>query len=277
MSANTEPQERAFQFLLEKCNTQELFTRQQFGEATGWSDESFRTYLSKQFRDLLIPVGDKFRVSFAFRRFGTWRKFRDNVVTQNRRLTRAYKPHLHENVVMFEFFMPLRNEEFLRDALDGLFYKDSLRFRLKTLSQADLQKQIPGLSHEKEDPYLDRVCDWLSKKFIGYSISHVTGRFRAGDLKTRQEAAQASISNTRKYLIDETTAVVRFIFPCAPEQDLLGGLKGQEAVQLEASRLRWFFHQLFVGSILEVVSGEDEIWLLETGMINQLHIYSADD
>ena len=120
MSANREPQEHAFQFLLEKCNTQELFTRQQFSEATGWSDESFRTYLSKQFKDLLIPVGDKFRVSFAFRRFGTWRKFRDNVVTQNRRLTRAYKPHLHENVVMFEFFMPLRNEEFLRDALDGL-------------------------------------------------------------------------------------------------------------------------------------------------------------
>src|SRR5690606_2000785 len=152
-----------------KCNTQELFSVAQFGAATGWSDVSFRTYLSKQFKDLLIPVGDKFRVSFAFRRFGTWPKFRDNVVTQKRKLTRAYKPNLHENVVMFEFFMPLRNEEFLRDALDGLFYKDSLRFRLKTLSQSELQKQIPLKQNEQEEAFLDRVCEWLAKKFIGYS------------------------------------------------------------------------------------------------------------
>src|SRR5882724_7144597 len=157
MSTNREPQERAFRFLLEKCNSQELFTPEQFQTATGWSDESFSTYISKQFKDLLIKTdGNLHRVSFAFRRFGTWQKFRDNVVTQNRRLTREYKPHLHENVVMFEFFMPLRNEEFLRDALDGLFYKDSLRFRLKTLAQAELQKQIPLLKDEKDDNYLDR-------------------------------------------------------------------------------------------------------------------------
>jgi len=277
MSENREQQKRAFNFLLEKCNTQEFFTKEEFGAATGWTDGSFRTYLSKQFKDLLIAVGDKYRVSFAFRRFGTWTKFRDNVVTQNRKLTRAYKRHQHENVVMFEFFMPLRNEEFLRDALDGLFYRDSLRFRLKTLSQLDLQKQIPLLKNEQDEAFFDRVCEWLAKKFIGYSISHVAGRFRASNLMTRKDAAEASISNTHKYLVDETTAVVRFIFPCAPEQDLLGGLKGQEAVQLEASRIRWFFHQLFVASILEVVSGEDEIWLLETGMINQLHIFSAED
>src|SRR5689334_17908061 len=106
MSSDRGHQERAFEFLLEKCNTQELFTRDEFASATGWSSSSFDTYLSKQFRDLLIPVGEKYRVSFVFRRFGSWQKFRDNVVTQNRRLTREYRPYLHESVVVFEFFMP---------------------------------------------------------------------------------------------------------------------------------------------------------------------------
>src|SRR5580704_16077770 len=109
MSVNREPQERAFQFLLQKCNTQDLFTKQEFQDETGWADNSFRTYFFKQFKDLLIPVGkNHYRVSFAFRRFATWPKFRDQVVTQNRKLTRSYQPHLHEHVVMFEFFMPLR-------------------------------------------------------------------------------------------------------------------------------------------------------------------------
>jgi hypothetical protein len=175
--------------------------------------------------------------------------------------------------------MPLRNEEYLRDALDGLFFKDSLRFRLKTLPQENLRQQVPALPKETEENHLDRVCAWLSKKFIGYSISHVSGRFRSGSLKTRAEAAQTAISNTEKYLIDETTAVVRFIFPCTAEQDILGELCAEksEAIQKEASRIRWFFHKLFVASILEVVSGEDEIWLLETGMFNRLHIFSAEN
>ncbi len=41
--------------------------------------------------------------------------------------------------------------------------------------------------------------------------------------------------------------------------------------------IRWFFNELFVQSILEVVNGEDEIWLLESGIQNQLHIYKVED
>jgi len=282
MSTNREPQKKAFQFLLEKCNTQQLFTVNEFKTATGWSEESFKTYRSKQFKNLLIPMDeDRFRVSFAFRRFGTWQKFRDSVVTQNRRLTREYKRDVHENVVVFEFFMPLRNEEYLRDALDGLFYKDSLRFRLKALPEEELHEQAPVLAGENDENYLNRICDWLSHKFIGYSISHVSGRFRSGSLKTREEAIQDAASKTHKYLVDETTAVVRFIFPCTDQNPLreMTSIEAnqREVIQKEAMRIRWFFHQLFVGSVLEIVSGEDEIWLLETGMSNQLHIYTAED
>ena len=41
----------------------------------------------------------------------------------------------------------------------------------------------------------------------------------------------------------------------------------------EAARIRWFFYILFVQSIVEIVNGEDEIWLLESGFKNKLHIW----
>src|SRR4051812_19154120 len=81
-------QRAAFDFLRDKYNTQELFTREEFQKATGFGDVSFGTYMSKHFRDLLIKVNDdRLRVSLAFRQYATWPKFRDNVVTQNRILT----------------------------------------------------------------------------------------------------------------------------------------------------------------------------------------------
>ena len=64
-----------------------------------------------------------------------------------------------------------------------------------------------------------------------------------------------------RYLIDETTAIVRFIFPCDEDE---------EAV-------RWFFNTLFVESIIQVVNGEAEIWMVESGMQNRLHIWRVED
>jgi hypothetical protein len=271
------PQRAAFAFLLNKFNTQELFNSREFNEATGWSEVSFRTYLSKQFRELLISVGDQYRVSLAFRQYSTWSKFRDGVVTQNRRLTREYARTCYSNVVMFEFFMPLRNEEYLRVALDTLFYKDSIKLRLRTISEIDLQGKFPPLFQEQSPAYLERVCEWIGQKFVGYSINHVTGRFRAGNLKTRDE-----LEPGERYLVDETTAVVRFIFACdAGSRDVaplyLLPADSLERVKQEADLIRWFFSELFVESILEVVNGEDEIWLLESGMQKQLHIYKVQD
>jgi len=274
-------QRAAFDFLRNKYNTQELFTREEFQTAAGFSDVSFDTYMSKHFRDLLVKVtDDKLRVSLAFRQYATWRKFRDNVVTQNRILTRKYDRASYENVVMFEFFMPLRNEESLRAALDGLFYKDSIKFRLKTISAPDLKKQFPPEMIEADEDYLERVCAWIADRFVGYSINHVSGRFRIGELRTHVEVLEQEARSPDRYLVDETTASVRFIFPCKAQPqnlstEITGGYK--EALRQEASLIRWFFNELFVQSILEVVNGEDEIWLLESGIQNQLHIYKVEE
>jgi hypothetical protein len=273
-------QRAAFDFLFDKYKSQEIFTREQFQKATGFSDVSFRTYLSKQFRGLLIEVDDKsYRVNLAFRQYSTWPKFRDNVVTQNRRLTRKYLPTCYPNVVTFEFFMPLRNEEYLRVALDALFFRDSIKTRLKTISDLGLKKQFPRNTGEGYDNYLERVCEWVASKFVGYSINHVTGRFRVGELKASDQVITGD-----RYLMDETTAVVRFIFACDPpslvcptDPALLSTAHEDELLEKEADLIRWFFKEMFVDSILEVVNGEDEIWLLEGGMRTQLFIYKVQE
>ncbi len=282
-------QEKAFGFLLEKFNSQELFSLEQFANAAGWDvgSSTFKTYFSKQFEGLLIKSGNLYGVSQLFLKYNEWRKFRDSVVTQKRILRRDYTASSYENVIMFEFFMPLTNEASLRMALDALFFKDSIKFRLKAVLQSNLVAVFPRKEAEKEDDYFQRIFDWVSEKFVGYSIGHVAGRFRTCDLKTRKEVYEAAAaSNSQLYLVDETTAIVRFIIPCGgdvknhflsenkPAQLPLDKVSKLEA---EATMIRWFFNTLFVSSILELVNGEDQIWLLESGMHNQLHVWKVKE
>lgn len=279
MSAESEEQKKAFKFLRERCFTQESFTTDEFQAATGWSDASFKTYLSKQFRPLLIEdETGKYKVGMGFRRFGDWKRFRDLIVTQNRKKPKQYNPTIYRNLVIFEFFMPLRNEEPLRAALDDLFYKDSIKALLRTIPVGELAKHFPRDSEECIDVHQERVCEWVGKKFGGYSISHVSGRFRLSQLRTRQEALLAEVDDWERYLADETTAIVRFIFPCEPppkENDEFSF--GEHKSKDEPTLIRWFFHNLFVKSILAVLDSEDEVWVLESGLVNELHIYKAED
>jgi len=257
-----EPQRCAFKFLSEHLQSQETFTRSEFQEATGWTDKSFQTYLSKQFRGFLDPVGeDAYRVSEAFRPFVTWRKFRQHV-TQVRRVVTNYAPNLFHSVLIYELFMPLTHENALRTTLDSLFYKDRVLARLRTLGVEKIKEHFPGDLGESESQYLERLCAWIEQKFQGYSITHVDGRFRAERLCTQEEAAQIQ-KQGRRYLIDETTAVTRFVFPCQDEK--------------EADKVRFLFMEIFVRSIIQLVNGEDEIWMVEGGMANRVHVWRAAD
>ena len=256
-----ENQRRAFEFFLEHFDSQEPFSKDDLAEVTIWSPSALNTYWSKQFRPFLkdAPFG-RSRVSEAFRLFSNWERFREHV-TQVRYGATDYESKEYDSVMIFEFFMPLTNETALRGTLDSLFYKDTILWKLKGMELSELHEQVEPLTGESADDYLDRLCIWIAKRFIGYSISHVAGRFRGEKLSTRLEAAE--IEKRRRYLIDETTAITRFIFPCEDAED--------------AARLRWFFDTLFVQSIKEVVSGEDEIWMIESGMRNRLHIWKIEE
>jgi hypothetical protein len=141
-------------------------------------------------------------------------------------------------------------------------------------------------SGEGGDEYHVRVCEWIQERFGGYSISHVNGRFRADTLRTLSEAAQAQ-ENLERYIVDETTAIVRFIFPCgtpvvrkpplSPEHfEAFDPVPSGEHAAEEANRIRWFFGVLFVQSIVQVVNGEDEVWMVESGMQDRLHRWKVE-
>jgi hypothetical protein len=257
-----ETQRRAFRFLSEHLQSQETFTRSDFQKATGWSDKSFQTYLSKQFRPFLDSLGGTtYRVSEAFRPYVTWRKFRQHV-TQVRRVVTDYSPAVSSSVLICEFFMPLTHENALRTTLDSLFYKDRVLARLRTLGVDKIKGHFPAEEGKSDDEFLEALCTWIDQKFQGYSISHVDGRFRAESLCTQEQAVEVQ-KQGRRYLIDETTAVARFVFPCQDE--------------IEAAKVRFLFMEIFVRSVIQLVSGEDEIWMIESGMANRVHVWKAAD
>ena len=268
MKNDEEKQRKAHAFLREHWLSQEPFTSQELQCAAGWSDSAFKAYTSKQFKGLLKEGKDaRFRVRMNFRRFATWESFKWGVVSQKRKFGRDYTSECFPKVVVFEFFMPLRNEEWLRNALDGLFYAELLKGRLESLPDKELKLHFPLKDGESHEQYTRRVTDWISSKFIGYSVTHVSGRFRAQRLMARSEAVRLELTEGVRYLVDETTAVVRFIIPC-------GELVADSPTQ-EADLVRWVFRNFFVQTVLEVVDGEDEVWVMESGMRNQLHIYSG--
>jgi len=106
----------------------------------------------------------------------------------------------------------------------------------------------------------------------GYSIGHVHGRFRAGGLRTHVEAAKVVVERGR-YLVDETTAVVRFILPLQGSRREHGGkfdvTKEMFAIDTsyaeEIDVARRLFISFFVESVILDIYGEDEIWFLESG------------
>ena len=43
----------------------------------------------------------------------------------------------------------------------------------------------------------------------------------------------------------------------------------------ELKQIRYLFQALFVRSIIQLVNGEEQIWMLESGPRNRVHIWSA--
>jgi hypothetical protein len=257
--ADDTTQRALHRFLAEHLQTLEPFTKKQIQDITGWADKALATYWSKQFKGIVEQVGDTatYRVKERFRQYLDWKKFK-GLVTQVK-VTASYEPTVFDTFVAYEFYLPLAHENALKGTLDSLFYKDVILPRLNRIGAAALREHFPaGLLDADPDPD-DRVygaaIKFVESKFGGYSIYHVDGRFRAGDLLTQQEATDLQKIGQR-YLVDETTAVVRFIFPCRKE---------------EADIVRFLFKELFIDTITEQVSGEDEIWVVESGMSNRVH------
>lgn len=255
--ADDTTQKAAHKFFIERLQTLEPFTKEDVRKVTGWSDASADAYWSKQFKNILEQVDEThYRVRDRFRLYMEWKKFKD-LVTQVKTAPPSYAPTVYEEVVIYEFYMPLAHEAPLQRTLDSLFYRDVMFPRLRRIGVEPLKKHFEYLTTDTDDSFFEKAATFVDSKFGGYSIYHVDGRFRAGDLLTHQQAFDATKAG-EAYLVDETTAVTRFVFPC---------LKG------EADKVRFLFKQLFMDPITEQVSGEDQIWVVETGSKNNVQVW----
>lgn len=257
--ADSTTQRAAFKFLREQLQSQQTFTLQEFIDVTGWEKPgTLNTYLRKQYKGLIEKVDDThYRVTDAFWKLVTWRKFRAHV-TQVRRVVSNYDPK-SSKVLIYDFLMPLTNEEHLRMTLDSLFYKDRVLARLKTIGVATLSTKFAKPAGQNDEQYFQAVLTFIKDHFVGYSINHVDGRFRSDTLLTQEEAS-ALEKKGQRYLIDETTAVTRFIFPYSTDAEL--------------TAIKYLFQILFIRSIIQLVNGEEQIWMVESGSAgSQLHIW----
>ena len=286
--SSTKNQRLIFDFLCEKFRTQESFTKDELRSAVpGLSRGTMNTYWSKWILNFLIGLNRrKFRVAEAFRPYSTWEHFY-RICTQVRRTYQDYTEYTYDSVIIYDFLMPLSNEGQLRTALDALFYKDTVLARLRAIGYEDVRKNLPRGDFGSPDDILERASGWVAERFGGYSITHVNGRFRAADLSTLADAARLQEKGGH-YLIDETTAVVRFIFHCGEPRvrrireqgsDLFdAGHAGlSEGDKEDYDSINWLFRVLFVENILQVVNGEDEIWMVESGVRNRLHRWVVEE
>src|SRR4051812_33270275 len=119
--ADDTTQRAAHRFFIEHLNTLEPFTKADVMAATGWSEGSADAYWSKQFKTILEPIGgNQYRVRDRFRLYLDWKKFK-NLVTQVKSSPPSYAPTVFEEVVVYEFYMPLAHESPLKITLDSLF------------------------------------------------------------------------------------------------------------------------------------------------------------
>jgi len=262
-------QRAAYEFLLRHFLSGEAFVLKEFLRITGWKKPgTYRTYLTKQYRGLIENVdGDQFRINLdgqyrvteSFRRLVEWSKFRQHV-TQNRPIGTGYYRKSFSKVLIYDFLMPLTHESDLRMTLDALFYRETILAKLKGIRKEEIEVHFQRSVGSSDDQYLDGILIFIRDNFLGYSISHVDGRFRSQDLLAFDQLADLYKAG-RRYLIDETTAVTRFIFPYDNDNQL-------KAIQ-------FLFQQLFVKGMIQLVEGEQQIWMLENGPERIVHIWKA--
>lgn len=254
MPRNFQRIDRCYKYLQAQAGN--IITFRELLRITGWSEDNLRTNISKRIREFLI---DKYRrgVPLSQREYYVNRNILNvdledfhDLFRQKNWIFSQYNHIVHEMVRIYDFYLPLTNENLLRQNLDELFYKDTLNKRLKAINLEELTPIYARNDDETDTEYYLRLTEEASALFWGYSISHVGGRFRTGDkILTKEQAAK---KEGKAYLVDETTAVVRFIFP---HED------GKEEYHKKLDQL---FRLLFVKAITESTPDEDEIWLLES-------------
>ena len=252
-----------------------VFSTAELAAATGWKPATARTHIGKHYLGWVATVApDRYRVLPAFKRVSEEQFIGRS--TQARRPFATELPAVYRALCVFDLMVPVRREAELRAALDELFFEDTVVQRLDELGAQRLGKLVPRTAGEAEDAHRQRCLSLIADYFTGYTLTLATGRTRAAPLLTRANAIELHRSGL-PYLVDETTAIVRFLVPLTTSLDRHPQLTlptGKTAKD-EARLIRRLFFELFVEAVLRTVAGNEPIRLLEDSPLGrQLHTWA---
>jgi hypothetical protein len=131
---------QAFDFLTEHARSQVPFSLEELSNAAGWTLDNTKTNLSKRLGDLVRKKDGKFHVKPEILRVRL-EDFKD-LFRQKQRLFIDYLLKVTPSVLIYEFFMPLAREDRLREALDNLFYLDTVEQRIREIGVARIRKSL---------------------------------------------------------------------------------------------------------------------------------------
>lgn len=266
--------QKAFDFLLAHGKSGKSFKLDELIKTSNWTPKTAKIYLSKKFSDLVEKRNDVYYVTPEILRV-RYEDFKD-LYRQKQRLFTDYIRKTPQKVLVYEFFMPLSREDRLREALDNLFYKDTIEQRIKEIGVTKIRDELNLSDLNSDDAVIGFVIDFMDNTIGGYSLHLVNGRFRADALSTRHDVVSRPFSKG-PYLVDEMTAVVRFILPVSENQELPSQMSLFEPAKDNPNsdrfveQMRWLFLNFFAEAVTRVVKKEDEIWLLESGMRSALY------
>lgn len=269
MTAETKSIKRAFDFLIERAQERKSFSVEQFSTETGWSIPETRERISNRLSDLIYQEGERFfaKPEILRVRLDDFKELLD----QKKRLFSDYVLEVSSSILIYEFFMPLSREDRLREALDNLFYRDTIEQRIQEIGISRIRAGLKLSPDYSEDKIQGMVFDFIESTIGGYSIYLVNGRYRADVLVSREEAVSRPFASG-PYIVEETTAIVRFILPVETDAGkfehgkILEPASAVSGTQKRAELLSWLFLNFFAEALIRVVQKEDEIWLLESGM-----------
>ncbi len=259
----------AFDFLLKQAQGRKTFSVEDLSAESGWSIAETKELFTNRLSDLVHEKGDKYFAKPEILRVRL-DDFKE-LLHQKKRLFTDYALEVSPSILIYEFFMPLSREDRLREALDNLFYKDTIEQRIQEIGFSRIRDGLKLPSDHSEEKIRQLVFDFMESTIGGYSVYLVNGRYRADELASREDVGNRSPAYG-PYIVDETTAIVRFILPVETDAGKFEYGKIIEPASIatdtkkRADQLRWLFLNFFAEALIRVVQKEDEIWLLESGM-----------
>lgn len=148
MADKTERPRLAYSFLRERARTKRPFSVEEFARATTWSVVSVKTYLGKMLKELVERNGNDLLARAEILTMSEDRFLAH--MTQVRPVYTQYRRKKFEQLVTYEFLLPLTREDKLRRALDALFYSDTIAQRIREIGLATLENWV-----RRPDGYTD--------------------------------------------------------------------------------------------------------------------------